>query len=74
MFANSGELSASVIRERLAKDNGYTSMRRVLGVTDIHCPDCVSFANAGWVGIGKLPLPKTDCQCFSNCKCRVEYR
>jgi hypothetical protein len=74
MFSNSGEISASAIKERIAKDKGYTSMRRILGVTDIHCDDCIKYFRSGWVGIGELPLPKTECQCFTNCKCRVEYR
>lgn len=50
-----------------------TEMRRLLAPV-IHCAECESYARAGWVPIGTLPMPTVDCSCRSNCRCSVEYR
>lgn len=50
-----------------------TEMRRLLAPVD-HCPECLRYAQAGWVPLGQLPLPTVDCSCQSNCRCRVDYR
>lgn len=73
LYAQSGEITGNTVRQDKAKESGMTLMKRSLGSAHQHCPDCVSYASAGWVGIGKLPLPKQKCICGVNCKCTVEY-
>jgi hypothetical protein len=48
-------------------------MRRVLSPVE-NCPDCLTYASAGWVPVGLLPMPGVNCQCGANCRCSVEYR
>lgn len=73
LFAKSGELSGSVIKESKALDKGLTMERRTLGATDHNCPECVEYAARGWLTIGQLPKPKTACSCLSNCLCTLSY-
>lgn len=48
-------------------------MRRLLAPVE-HCLDCVAYAAAGWVPVGMLPMPGSNCQCGPNCRCSIEYR
>jgi hypothetical protein len=48
-------------------------MRRSLAPVE-HCTECITYAAAGWMPLGALPLPTVDCSCRSNCRCTVEYR
>lgn len=52
---------------------GLREERRVLNPAE-HCPDCVGYANEGWVAIGSLPEPGVASVCLSNCKCEKQYR
>lgn len=74
MFALSGEITGGVVSQQVALREGKTEMRRLLGVTDYHCDDCLNYANLGWQTIGKLPIPKQKCRCLTNCACQVSYR
>jgi hypothetical protein len=40
---------------------------------DNNCNSCISYANAGAVKAGDLPLPGEACECRSNCNCTVTY-
>lgn len=74
MYANSGAIAGNIVDQARSQEEGATLMSRSLGVTDAHCADCVRFAGMGWLPIGDLPLPQTQCACKSNCKCSVQYR
>ncbi len=52
---------------------GLTEERRFLGVAE-HCFRCVGFAAQGWVPIGLLPEPGTECLGMHACKCEKVYR
>lgn len=52
---------------------GPAEMRRLLAPVE-HCPECITYAAAGWVPVGTLPMPTELCSCRANCKCRVQYR
>jgi hypothetical protein len=52
---------------------GQREEMRVLGATDRHCSDCVSYAGH-WEPIGSLPEPGDQCQCIGNCLCTKTYR
>ena len=73
MYALSGEISGSQVKQSMALQQGLTEMRRILGEAE-HCPDCLNYSSLGWQPIGSLPYPKTECRCRSNCKCSIEYR
>jgi hypothetical protein len=73
MYAEAGEISGSVVKQNQAYSNGLTAMRRIDSGDDAECEDCVRYAAAGWQLIGSLPIPKTQCKCRSNCRCRVIY-
>lgn len=60
-------------RQAMAQGPMPAEMRRQLAPVE-HCAECVSYAAAGWVPIGSLPLPTVDCSCRSNCRCTVQYR
>ncbi len=47
---------------------GFTEERRFLGDTD-HCVICIGFAARGWVPIGTLPEPGTECLGLHQCGC-----
>lgn len=73
MFAESGNISASVVEQSTNVIAGKTSMKRMLGANHDNCEDCLKYAAMGWQSIGSLPLPKTKCRCRSNCRCKVIY-
>lgn len=73
MYGESGKLSAFSVIQNDAKSKGKTLMKRILGVTDFHCGDCLRYASLGFQKIGELPLPTQACSCFTNCKCSVVY-
>lgn len=72
MYALSGEISGSIIKQNKAASEGKTYMKRILGNAE-HCPDCINYASLGWQLTGTLPMPKVACRCGSNCKCSVIY-
>lgn len=58
----------------LGQDQRQTQpyMQRFLHGTN-NCQSCISYANAGMVKNGSLPLPGDACECRSNCNCTVKY-
>lgn len=52
---------------------GFSMMRRILDDQAKHCQDCLSYAAAGIVSIGTIPLPGQRCECGARCKCSVRY-
>lgn len=60
-------------RQAQAQGPGPSEMRRLLAPVE-HCPECLTYARAGWMPLNALPLPTVDCSCRSNCRCTVEYR
>lgn len=74
MYAESGKISGSTVKQSIELLNGKTEMKRILGATDAHCEDCLRYASASYQPIGVLPLPKTACRCRTRCLCTVVYR
>ncbi len=72
MYAEAGRGTFEDVRSDVAKAQGKTEERRVLGVAD-HCSDCVVEAAKGWQPIGSLRAIG-DSLCKTNCHCRKEYR
>lgn len=74
MYGRSGGITENIIKEDLKISEGVTQMSRQLGATHQHCNECINYARLGWVPIGNLPVPKTQCSCLNNCVCSVFYR
>lgn len=45
--------------------------RRILDPTAMHCGDCITYYELGWVLVRELVPPGEGCQCLGNCRCRV---
>lgn len=73
MYAESGEISGSAVKQNQAYAQGLTAMKRISSEDDRECDDCTRYAAWGWQMIGSLPLPRERCKCRSNCRCRVIY-
>jgi hypothetical protein len=58
----------------VSQDQGYKEMRRVAKGDKRTCKDCRRYDSQGWVPFGELPMPGKGCQCYSNCRCYIEYR
>jgi hypothetical protein len=74
MYADSTKIASSLLEARRAIETGLTSSRRILGATDAHCKSCLFYASMGFQPIGVLPVPKTACECGSQCLCSIEYK
>jgi hypothetical protein len=73
MYANSTKKSYWIGRDGAMLDAGFTTERRILHPAE-HCPDCIGYAEQGWMPIGTLPEPGEGSVCLSNCQCTKEYR
>jgi hypothetical protein len=76
MYANAGRRTYQQVQEQEAKRSGLTEKRRVLSSAE-HCPDCMAQAALGWVPIDDprvTGVADGSTQCFTNCKCSIEYR
>lgn len=73
MYGESAKLTGYTLSQSDALMSGKTAVRRILGLTDFHCPECLSYAAMGYQPIGTLPLPKTKCTCRANCLCSLEF-
>lgn len=73
MYANS--VRSSYFRGLTAakKIAGNTQERRIT-TSEKPCDTCISVEARGWQPIGTLPMPGTDCEGYSSCKCIMEYR
>lgn len=47
--------------------------RRVLGNAE-HCGDCIDYYSQGWQLVGVLPMPGTDSECGTFCRCNMRYK
>ena len=56
------------------QETGYKEMRRIARHDNRVCPDCISYDEAGWQPLGKLPMPGRGCRCWDRCRCSIEYR
>jgi hypothetical protein len=74
MYANAAAHTFEAVRAEQDAAEGFNEERRILGATDAHCEQCVSYAGRGWRPIGTLPLPGQQCACISNCRCSMERR
>lgn len=72
MYAEAGRGTFEDVRSDVAKAQGKTEERRVLGAAE-HCADCIVEAAKGWQPIGTLRRIG-DSKCKTNCHCRFEYR
>lgn len=69
-----GTFSRAELNEMLAQ--GQTQYKWTLGVAE-HCPDCLEYADHGWVPIGSFDpvFPGSGhTVCMTNCHCHLEYR
>lgn len=73
LYAKAGRISYEQGKQEVAKSQGKLLMRRLLGITDRHCQNCLDYAAVGVRPVGTLPLPGVACSCRSNCLCRVVY-
>jgi hypothetical protein len=58
----------------VARDVGFKEMRRVAKDDKRTCKECSRYDAEGWKPLGELPMPGKGCQCYSNCRCFIEYR
>lgn len=73
-YARSAKVSLAAGEGLAAESSGMAYMRRYLSpVCAPHCPECLTYAAAGAVLRGALPLPGVRCSCNVNCCCRVRY-
>lgn len=72
LYVETAKVTASTLKRKDAIENGATHARRFLNPAE-HCPDCIYYASLKRQIISVLPLPKTNCQCRSNCQCSIEY-
>lgn len=72
MYANSAKISYERGRVGIRKEKGQRFGRRLLGKTDLHCPDCIRYASLGWQRLEDVILPGIECQCGVNCLCSIQ--
>lgn len=71
-YALSSRVSYEKGIETNMSETGYTHSQRFLN-SSIPCITCPRYSALGMQPIGVLPLPKTQCQCGSRCKCEIRY-
>lgn len=63
------------VQRQLAKDSTEKLEEcRVLGPSEKHCPQCIAYAELGWVPIGTLPISGQSCYCGLRCNCKLQTR
>ncbi|MEB3355631.1 MAG: hypothetical protein VKK04_02710 [Synechococcales bacterium] len=73
LYARSLRLTHEQMRAIAHQEAGFGWVKRVLGATDNHCQECLSYAGMGVVPIGAIPDPGQECRCRANCLCRHIY-
>lgn len=63
---------AKLERQREIAD-GIGFERRILGDSVESCPDCIDYADQGWVEAGTLPDIGQESQCSYGCRCEFLY-
>lgn len=74
LYGQSGSQSLHAVELNKKTIEGKTEAKRILGATDLHCNECISYAASGWGSLSSLVLPGTRCSCLTNCLCSVVYR
>jgi hypothetical protein len=59
------------LKSRVA--DGFQRGKRLLDRQSKHCEACLGHERPMWVNLSDIIAPGTDCQCRSNCRCRVQY-
>jgi hypothetical protein len=72
MYANAARHTYDVIMREVQAEAGKREERNLLHPAD-HCAGCLEAAEMGWVPLGTLPLIG-ERDCYSNCRCTIEYR
>lgn len=73
MYALAAKVSYFAGERAAARRAGMTHGKRVLGVTDYHCADCLKYAGLGTVALVDLILPTQKCACRIQCRCAINY-
>lgn len=60
-------------RDALRATGKQHEERRRLGASE-HCPSCVDYAGRSWQPLGTLPVPGTQSECGTHCRCNMERR
>ena len=71
-YGDSAKISYEKARITQLQQKGDVYGRRRLGSCSIHCDECVTYAERGWVPIADVVPPGKDCSCNVNCCCSVE--
>ncbi|NJL54531.1 DUF1073 domain-containing protein [bacterium] len=74
MFGQSGKISRLGVEMQNQIDSGVKEGLRILGASDMHCPECIEYAARGWQSLDKVILPTQGCSCKTNCQCSMIYR
>lgn len=62
-------------RGTVEANKNKTHYKRVLGATDMNCPECLSMASKGWQLISNgVILPTQKCSCLNNCRCKLVFK
>jgi hypothetical protein len=78
-YAQEHRAAERAMQVRIARADGHTERRRVLGAAD-HChrtkrPGCVEQARLGWKAIDDPALVEIGaCTCLRNCRCSWAFR
>jgi hypothetical protein len=73
LYAQSGVISYSTAELDQAKKDGVKRGRRVLAMGGIHCQECVSYAERGYVNLSDIIPIGVACSCRGNCLCRIDF-
>ncbi|MGL5065324.1 MAG: hypothetical protein ACRC62_35585, partial [Microcoleus sp.] len=59
------------LKSRIA--DGFQRGKRLLDRQAKHCPACINHEKREWVNLSDIVAPGTNCQCRSNCRCKLKY-
>jgi hypothetical protein len=72
MYADAARgMNFEAMRES-AKVEGWGWEKRLRRAAE-SCSPCIGYAAEGWVPLGTLPRPMSQCNCHSNCKCDMIF-
>ncbi len=72
LYVESAKVTAYALERATAVAAGLRYAQRFLNPAE-HCNSCIYYASLGKQLVETLPLPKTRCECRSNCKCTIQY-
>lgn len=73
LYSLSSKRTYHAIDREIKKREGMRYGKRVLGATDRHCAECVSFSQKPWLPIDEVQPIATDCSCGNRCRCSISY-